>query len=313
MMFKRLVIILGCVFLFIPVLRAEEEKPQAAGAESDQQISEFSLSGYSDKGKKSWDIAGKTADIFDDVIKLKEVVGNMYGESENVKLTADKGDFDKQEGKVHVKENVVITTASGSKLTTDSLDWDRKNQVITTEDIVNIDRDNMVTRARGVIGEPGLNKVTLKKEVQVDINPDTDKAKAGDKPGVKNKIVIICDGPLEIDYSKNVATFKNNVKVDTGDNLMYSDLMNVYFLTSAKEDKKEPLQDTAAAGLAPSLMGTKIDKIVAKGNVKIVRGENTSYSEEATYTASDKKIILTGRPRLVIYSEEDLKSAFGGM
>lgn len=301
-MFKKLTVALGIIFLFSSLLCAEEE-PQA---ESDQQISEFSLAGYSEKGKKSWDIAGETADIFDDVIKLQKVVGNMYGETEDVKLTADKGDFDKREGKVHVEENVVITTASGSKLTTDSLDWDRKNQLITTDDPVNISRENMVTRARGVIGEPGLNKVTLKKDVQVDIVPDAGKGKKADSPLVaKNKIIIICDGPLEIDYSKNIATFKNNVKVDTGDNLMYSDLMDVYFL--AQDDKAKP-----ASGEA-SLMGTKIDKIFAKGNVKIVRGENTSYSDEALYKAADKKIILTGKPRLVIYSREDLKDVFGGM
>jgi len=36
--------------------------------ESDQQISDFSLSGYGDKGKKSWDISGKSADIFTEVV-----------------------------------------------------------------------------------------------------------------------------------------------------------------------------------------------------------------------------------------------------
>ena len=43
-----------------------------------QQISDFSLSGYGDKGKKSWDISGKNADIVNEVVKLKDVSGNLY-------------------------------------------------------------------------------------------------------------------------------------------------------------------------------------------------------------------------------------------
>ena len=67
---------------------------------------------------------------------------------------------------------MVITTSSGAKLTTDSLDWDRKNHLVTTKDTVNIERDNMITTAQGAKGEPDLNKVTLEKDVTVNINPD---------------------------------------------------------------------------------------------------------------------------------------------
>ena len=116
---------------------------------------------------------------------------------------------------------------------------------------------------------------------------------------MENKIVITCDGPLDVEYEKNVATFRNNVKVDRGDNQIYCDRLDVYFIM-----KKDALPAPTAD--ASNLMGGKIDKIVAKGNVKIVRGENVSYSEEATYSALDKKIILSGRPKLVIYSKEEV-------
>jgi hypothetical protein len=42
---------------------------------------------------------------------------------------------------------------------------------------------------------------------------------------------------------------------------------------------------------------------VAEGNVKIVRGQDVSYSEKAIYDTENKKISLIGRPKLVIYSE----------
>lgn len=285
---------------------AEDQKEQ----ESDQQIMDFSLASFGEKGKKAWDLTGKSADIFSDVVKLKDVIGNLYGKEEDIKLTADKGDFDKAQGKVHLQENVIITTSTGAKLTSDSLDWDRKKQLVTTNDMVNIERGNMVTIASGLHGEPNLKKVNLQKDVTVNINPDSEGK--GKESSVKNKIVITCDGPLQIDYDKNIATFNNNVKVDTQDALIDSDIMDVYFGgTGTKDSPTSKKESKAMDSVMGSGTGSKIDKIVARGNVKITRGENTSYSDEATYSAIDKKIILSGKPKLIIFSGEGMDASFG--
>jgi len=297
MIFKRFITIFVLIILYSSFLYAEVTKPQV---ESEQQISDFSLAGYGEKGKKNWDLSGKSADIFAEVVKLNDVVGNLYGKEEDIKLTARKGDFNKLDGKVHLEQDVVITTSSGTKLTTDSLDWDRKNQLVSTDNTVNIKRDNMVVVASGAKGEPNLKKVALEKDIRLDINPALQAQE--ESPEGKEKIVITCDGPLEINYEKNIASFNNNVKVERTDFTIYSDKMDVYFISSNKET-----QDRGQADKAPGLMGSKIDKIVARGNVKVVRGENVSYSEEATYTASDRKIVLSGRPRLVIYSGEEIQ------
>lgn len=289
-----------------------EQAPQDTGQDSDQQISDFSLAGFNEQGKKSWDLAGKTADIFDTVVKLQDVKGNLFSENEEIKLTAERGDFDKKEGKVHLEEDVVITTSSGAKLTTDSLDWDRKNQIVNTKDKVNIKKENLLATAQGATGKPNLNKVNLDKDVQVEILPVKQQDEQGEKAA--NKTIITCDGPLEIDYEKNIATFKNDVKVDNKDILMYSDIMDVYFTKEEKQAGAAAGQGKAAAEtekIVPG-MNSKISRIFARGNVKIIKGENISYSEEATYVAADKKIILTGRPKLVLSSTEDLKVAFSG-
>ncbi|MCM8795644.1 MAG: LPS export ABC transporter periplasmic protein LptC [Candidatus Omnitrophica bacterium] len=290
MSFKVFIMPIVLVGLAMSFTLAQQEN---TAQETQQQISEFSLAGYGEKGEKIWDISGKTADIFGNVIKLQDIVGNMYGK-ENIRLTAKNGDFDKLQGKVHVEDNVVIATSSGAKLTTNSLDWDRKEEIIVTEDKVNITRENMTTQAQGAIGRPNLNQITLKKDVQVKINPQEE----------KDKIIITCDGPLEIDYAKNIAVFKNNVKVENEDNQIYSDAMEVYFIKDqAVETSKAKVEGETM------FMGTRIEKIVARGNVKIVRGENLSYSDEAIYTVADKKVVLTGRPKLIIYSTKELGNA----
>jgi len=301
MIFKVLFLILGLIVFNISSVYADKKNPQEL-AESDQQIGDFSLVGYGDKGKKSWDLSGKSADVFSEVVKLKEVVGNLYGQNENIKLTAEKGDFNKNDGKVHLEQDVVITTTTGAKMTTNSLDWDRNNQLVTTKDAVNIQKDNMIIVAQGARGETNLKKVALEKDVRLDINPTTQAKEPGKE--AKEKIVITCDGPLEVDYNKNMAVFNNNVRVERDGAVIYSDKMDVFFITSKEEEKK-----ITGATENEMVMNSKIDKIVAKGNVKVVRGENTSYSDEAIYTALEKKLILTGRPRLVISSTENINDA----
>jgi len=290
MIAKRIILLLLFVFTLLNLALAAEDKDT-----SDQQVNDFSLAGYGDKGKKAWDMAGKTADIFTDTVKLKDINGNLYSDKETVNLKAQEGDFNKAEGKVHLEKDVVITTSSGATLTTDTLDWDRKNNVVTTSDPVNIERDNMTAKAIGAKGQPGLNKVDLQKNVQMEILPSKDKS-MGDE-----KVVITCDGPLSVDYEKNLATLVNNVKVDREGSQIYSDKMDIYFNRDGGTKQEND----------PGLMNSKINKIIARGNVKIVRGENVSYSDEATYTAMDKKIVLSGKPKLVFYSAEDFNAPVG--
>ena len=293
---KRVFFCLICLFFLSGIFLCA-----AAQEEADQTVADFNLSGFGDQGKKSWELSGKSADIFSDTVKVKDISGKLYGEKEDILLTAQQGDFDKKQSAVHLEKDVVITTSGGAQLTTDSLDWDRTNQTISTKDPVNIKRETMVTTATGAVGHPDLNKISLTKDVTVEINPQ-DKQDRKDSP--QDKVVITCDGPLEIDYQKNIAVFNNNVKVEQKDVTIYSDSMDVYFLVSDKNKAGEKAE-------APSVMGANLDRIVSRGNVKIVRGENISYCEQAVYTAADKKIILTGRPKLVIYSQEGFSAAAG--
>jgi len=287
----RIFLVLALLFFSGLVLQAVPEKKE----EPQQQLSDFSLVNYGEKGKKLWEIEGKSADILSDIVKLTDVVANVYGEEEKINLKADKGDFDRNQKRAHLENNVVITNTSGAKLTTESLDWDGQAEKVSTSDTVNIERQNMTAVGQGAEGEPNLKKFSLKKEITVQIKPEENPVK--EKEALKDRIVITCDGPLEVDYEKNIAVFKNNVSVDDGTMQLYSDVMDVFFLTA--KDTKSKTKDSVST----------IDKIVARGNVKIVRDENISYSQEATYLAKDKKIILSGRPKLVIYSTEDLNAS----
>jgi LPS export ABC transporter protein LptC len=305
MVHKRIVLTFAFLFstyVHLWAAEVEEIKPgqpaKVASKESDQQIGDFSLSGFGDKGKKSWDLAGKSADVFSEVVKLKKVVGNNYAQNDTINLTADNGDFNKKSGLVHLQDNVVITTASGTKLTTDTLDWDRKQQMVKTLDKINLSRQDMNLSGQGAQGQTALKQIMLEKDVRLDIQAlDKQSAK-------KEKITITCDGPLDVDYEKNIAIFNNNVKVEKSDLTIYSDKLQVYFTPKQQDKAAAPAQGAAA-------VSSSINKIVALGNVRILRGDNISYSQEAVYTSLDKKISLTGKPQIIIYQSEKIDAAPG--
>ncbi len=276
---------------------------QGKDQEAQQQIKDFSISGFGEKGKKDWDLAGKSADITnDEVIKLNSIEGSFYTVDDEIKLTADKGDFNKLKDTVHLEDNVIVTTSSGTRMTTDSLNWDRKSQLLETRDVVNIERSNMTATSVGATGRPDLNRVNLEKDVVVKIdNPPVESKK---EEGIQ-EIVITCDGPLEVDYQNNMATFRNNVIVDMKDSSIKSDTMDVYFSRN-KESKPK------VSGGNSEMMGSQIDRIVARGNVRIIRGENVSYSDEAVYSSTTRKITLSGKPRLVLYTSKSATAEFAG-
>jgi len=277
--------------LYAKATQVVSRTPASSAKESDQQIGDFSLSGYGEKGKKTWDLAGKSADIFEDTVRLKEITGNLFNDKEQVTLMADNGDFNKASGKVHLQNNVVITTSTGAKLTTDTLDWDRANQLVSTPDKVSIEKENMTTTATGASGRPNLNTMVLEKDVTVKIHSEDKDKKSGQKLD-QLPLVITCDGKLEVDYLNNVAKFNDNVKADKDGSTIYCDVMEIHF------SRKDVVAKDAA--LESMMMGSKVNKIIARGNVKVVKGENVSYSEVAEYNAADQKIILTGKPWLVI-------------
>jgi len=270
------------VFLFVTG-DFSSAKPQ----EPERTIADFSLSGFGEKGRRSWEISAESADIFSELIKLKCFAGTLYGE-EKITLTAQRGDFNKLENRVHLEEDVVITTESGMRLTTDYLDWDRDTARVSTEAPVDIKKDNMSVSGVGIKGNTNLKNVDLGKDVKVEIND-------------KKKIVITCTGPLNINYTDNVAVFNDEVFVDDGESQMYADSMEVFFDISDADDSTASF----AGGSG------KIKRIIARGNVKIVREGNASFSKEAVYNADDGTLTLTGEPKLIIYPTEEIDAPAG--
>lgn len=98
--------------------------------------------------------------------------------------------------------------------------------------------------------------------------------------------IITCDGALEVDYEHAKATFHENVHVTDERGELFADVMDVFFTPSHE-----------------------ISQVHASGHVRIVRGDDTAYSDEAVYLQKEGKVFLTGQPKLVLFPETTQQAA----
>jgi len=251
--------------------------PEAFCAEDlEQKIQGFDLQGYSNEGEKSWDIQGSSADILGDDVKITNVDAHSYGK-QKMNVTAETGLINQVSGHMHLERDVVVTSETGSQLMTDSLDWDKEEDLVTTEDDVYIEDERFTATGTGMESQVGLKKAKILKDVTVNIDTKPEDVKEN------KKIVITSDGPMIVDQIKSKATFQQNVVAIQGDQILKSDLMEVYFQEGMKG----------------------INEMVCIGNVEITQGENKSYAEKAVYNALEQKLKLSGRPKLILLTEGD--------
>ena len=98
-----------------------------------------------------------------------------------------------------------------------------------------------------------------------------------DTGNTENKPIIITSETLTADNKNNIAVFEGTVVAQTSDITMSSDKMIVYY------DNSE----------------SKVSKIHAIGNVKVLNNARVLFSKEAVYLDNEEKIIFSGNPKAV--------------
>jgi LPS export ABC transporter protein LptC/lipopolysaccharide transport protein LptA len=247
--------------------------PFVHAEDSQQKFEGFNLEGYADNGEKAWDVNGDSADFVGPKIKISNVVGNSYGK-QPMNVTADTGYIDQASGDMRLEKDVVITHQDGGQLLTDSLDWNKKADLVTTPDNVMIVDDQITVTGKGLEAQPGLKTAKINEDVIVKVKTD---------PELKNSktVTITSDGPMVINQAEGVAVFKDNVIAIQEDKTLKADRMEVYLNKDANQ----------------------INEIVCIGNVVIVQGENKSFADRAVYNAVQQKLTLSGRPKLIMLTE----------
>jgi lipopolysaccharide export system protein LptA len=94
---------------------------------------------------------------------------------------------------------------------------------------------------------------------------------------------------METSQEDGVVLFSGNVQAHQGDLIINADEMTVLYT-------KAQSQSTASIGTAADL-SQKIDKIIAKGNVKIVQGDWVAVGETMDFNANERIVILAGNSK----------------
>lgn len=251
-----------------------------------QKVQAFSVSGFSEDGKSKWQVNGESADIFTDVVNMSAIKAKSNNEDISVELTADEGTFFKNTKDVELRKNVVANTDEGTTLKADNIKWQANGERIVSDSDVYIARENMDITGKGTRALPRVKKVWLNHDIKMTIARaiTTDEKEQTKTEAATTPTVITCDGPLEVDYKKNESRFIKNVVIEDQQGKIFADKITVYF---------DPKQK-------------KIYKAVATGNVKIMHQQNTTYSDKAVYLADEGRVILGGKPKVIIYSTEKL-------
>lgn len=114
--------------------------------------------------------------------------------------------------------------------------------------------------------------------------------------GSNEKIQITADS-LTIEHESRYGEFFGNVKVTQGNAEIKADSIRIYYKEGVKEEIK-PAQGEDA-----------IEKIVAKGNVKIRFENRVAVTEEAVYITKTKVLILSGDNSKITSGNDSISGA----
>ena len=250
-------IIISCLFFmavgffsFSSSLRAEGQ----AIAKVAEEVEGFTMTMVDSKGKAKASICGSVANLLPgNLIEISDVVVRIY--------KSKPGDSD-----------IIVHTSKGT--------YDRNKNIIDTDQFVRINHMNTVIVGSGLRWEPNKSKLMIKENIRVEYHndrlPGNSFSISKDSPNIIT--VITAEGSGKVNYQKNYAVFKNNVKVEDPQAVLKANRMKVFF-SGGKQ--------------------SAITRVEAYGNVEIKQPKRKSFSRKAIYYTADDKVVLSGDPRIV--------------
>ena len=266
MKFKNIIILILIIFLCSGKLFAEDKD----SAQTENKAEKITLSGYGEKGEKRWDLNSETADVnFEKNVKLVNPDAVLYKDGNvDVKLKAKEGEYDRSTDNVHLRKDVVVEEKLGAVMQTNSVQWNAKTSLITSNEQVRITRENAVLTGDKVV----IDRVKETGEVKENV-----KIKSINADEKKHPTIITCEGKMVVKYQNYTAEFYDNVVVADTSATLKADYIRI------------SLNDETLA----------VESVYCKGHVFIVQGDKRATSNEAVYNAVEGTIVLTEDPKLM--------------
>lgn len=114
--------------------------------------------------------------------------------------------------------------------------------------------------------------------------------KTGQSSKQEKQLRITSDSML-VEKTSNIIRFSGNVVVTQQNAVIHADTITITLLSDKEKKAKK------------SDVKQDIKKMVASGNVEFTSDDKSAFADKAVYTASDQKLVLTGKAPKVITGE----------
>ncbi|MFN0150203.1 MAG: LPS export ABC transporter periplasmic protein LptC [bacterium] len=148
-----------------------ENADEIVVAQPDQVSRGFALT-QTDRGRLQWELRAVSGEIYEggDLIDLTDLAVDFYDSTATKEgtLSGRRGKVHRKENVMEVEGNVVLVSADGSKLTTSRLVWSNKDNRITTDAYVEIERKRSKLSGYGLVATPDLTTAEVQREVRLE-------------------------------------------------------------------------------------------------------------------------------------------------
>ncbi|SHI78162.1 LPS export ABC transporter protein LptC [Malonomonas rubra DSM 5091] len=135
-----------------------------------------------EEGRRSWTLDAERAEYQRDtgLAELGDLSLTLYesGRFGDVSMTAEHGTLQQEQRLVEAWGNVVVTTATGERLTTERLIYDGGKKLLTTDEPVTITNRRMELKGTGLQGNLEQGRMLLKKDIWMLLLPEERKAES---------------------------------------------------------------------------------------------------------------------------------------
>jgi LPS export ABC transporter protein LptC len=175
-------ILAGGLIFYVLNRTSQEESPSVSSPQEESLEEEATLETKGivhtimKKGKKNWELRSESAKQYGKGkrIELEPVELIAYDEEEKplLNLKAKKGRLDLNTNNVEVEGAVIITSSEGAKFTTEKLKWIAKEEKLVTDEEIEMSKDNILIRGKGLEADRNLEKIEIKENIRIEIKED---------------------------------------------------------------------------------------------------------------------------------------------
>lgn len=162
-----IVILIVAIAGGIYLLFKDDHRNMKAASSSKGSTMEFSNIELSEKDKEGhpvWVVKAKHVEMTQDKNRalLQGLTADFYKDDNEIHLTADKGEVNRQEQTVYIEGHVEGTSKDGMVLHAENLSYDGKTEILSTDKFFTAEKDNRVLTADSFTGDRVLQQLTAK-------------------------------------------------------------------------------------------------------------------------------------------------------